>query len=57
MQKLTMVKILFVGLCDLQTLFGIYEQFMNVLWKKHVIDNVHKSLWNSAQVSHDLSTG
>ena len=32
MQGLTMVNIVFVGLCDLRTCFGTYENFISVLW-------------------------
>ena len=52
MQRLMMVNTVFVGLCDLQKFFYIYEQFISVLWNFFFIDNVRKSLWNSAQVSN-----
>ena len=32
MERLTMGKIVFVGLCHLRTFFGTYEQFISVLW-------------------------
>ena len=43
MQRLTMVKIVFIGFCDLLTIFGTYKQFISVLWNDFFIDNVHKS--------------
>ena len=43
MQRLTMVKIVFIGFCDLLTIFGTYEQFISVLWNDFFIDNVRKS--------------
>ena len=32
MDRLRMGKIVFIGLCHLQTFFGTYEQFISVLW-------------------------
>ena len=32
MDRLTMRKIVFIGLCHLRTIFGTYEQFISVLW-------------------------
>ena len=50
MQILTTGNIVFVGFCHLRTFFGTYEQFISVLWNNFFIDNVRKSLWNSALV-------
>ena len=32
MDRLTMGKIVLLGLCYLRTFFGTYEQFISVLW-------------------------
>ena len=61
MQRLTIVKIVFVGFCDLLTFFGTYEQFISVLWNDFFIDNVRKCLWNSAlvlapEISHSFES-
>ena len=52
MQRLTMVKIVFVGLCDLLTFFGTYEQFISVLWNKFFVLTMFVSLYGTAPWSH-----
>ena len=39
-----------LGLCHMQTLFGVYEQFKSSFCNICLMGNVHNFLWNGALV-------
>ena len=54
MESPTMGDLMVVGFCNLQTLFGISEQFIYWFCNVFLLGNVRNSLWNGAHVDCTL---
>ena len=46
-----MGEIVVIGLCNLRTLFGTYQQFIRGFWNDLLNGSVRKSLWNGAMIT------